>query len=148
MQASGAFGGAPLRLEVSVSRAAANAFHVDIPRATWKSLAIHGNLTAGRNLAAAHGSLRLELAHLSDLEAFVGQRLEGALSASLDLTPGAGGTHTRFDLIASHIVAAGVSGNARLSAVGPLDALRVALVGAVARVSWVPRGPVCRRAAR
>ncbi|MGH8295060.1 MAG: translocation/assembly module TamB domain-containing protein [Steroidobacteraceae bacterium] len=125
MQASGSFGGAPLRLQASLARATANTFHILIPRATWKSLAIHADLTAGRDLAASRGSLRLQVAQLSDLQPFVGRRLEGAIAASIDFTPGAGGTHARFDLAATHVVAGGIAGDARLTAAGPLDALRI-----------------------
>ncbi|MGA7537681.1 MAG: translocation/assembly module TamB domain-containing protein [Steroidobacteraceae bacterium] len=128
LQANGSFDGAPLRLSASVERAAAaNTFHLIIPRATWKSLAIHGNLTAGRDLATARGSLRLRLAHLADLQSLIGRPLQGGITASVDLTPAAGGAHTSFALIASHVVAGGLSGDARLSALGPLDALRIAL---------------------
>ena len=127
MQANGTFDGAPLRLEVTVARAAANTFHIVIPGVTWKSLAIRGDLTAGPNLAAGRGKLRLRVAHLSDLQPFVGQRIQGAIVAHIDLTPGAGGTRAIFGLVANHLVAAGVSGNARLSAAGPLDALRIQL---------------------
>lgn len=126
--ANGTFDGAPLRLEASVKEVAANTFRIVIPRATWKSLAINGDLTAGRSLAAARGSLRLRMAHLADLQPLMkGQRIAGGIEANVDLTPGAGGPRTRFDLVASNVVAGGVSGNARLSAVGPLDGLRITL---------------------
>ncbi|MBW4053634.1 MAG: hypothetical protein HIU85_19665 [Proteobacteria bacterium] len=127
MQANGTFGGAPLRLQATVARATANTVHIVIPSVTWKSLNIHGNLTAGSNLAAARGKLRLRVAHLSDLQPFVGKPLKGAVAASIDLAPGPGGMRARFDLVADHVVAAGVSGNARLSAAGPLDGLRIQL---------------------
>lgn len=127
LQASGMFGGAPLRLRATVARATANTFHIVIPGVTWKSLDIHGNLTAGSNLAAARGNLRLRIAHLSDLQAFVGKPMKGSIAASIGLIPAAGGAHARFDLVANRVVAAGVSGNARVSAAGPLDALRIQL---------------------
>ena len=127
IQAKGMFGGAPLRLQATVARATANAFHIVVPGVTWKSLNIHGNLTAGSNLAAARGNLRLRVAHLSDLQPFVGKPMKGEIVASIDLAPAAGGTHARFDLVAHHVVAAGVSGDARLSATGPLDGLVVSL---------------------
>ncbi len=127
VQASGTFDGAPLRLEASLERAAADTFHIVIPRVTWKSLAINGDLTAGRSLASARGRLRLDMAHLADLQPLVGGHLQGGISANIDLTPGAGGPRAQFNLVASNIVAGGVSGNARLSAVGPLDGLRIEL---------------------
>ncbi len=127
LQASGTFDGAPLRLEASLKQAAANTFHVVIPRVTWKSLAVNGDLTAGRNLATARGGLHLRMAHLDDLQPLIGKPVSGAIAANLELTPGAGGTRARLDLTASNIVAAGVSGNARLAAAGPLNALRIEL---------------------
>ena len=42
-------------------------------------------------------------------------------------SPGTGGARTRLDLVASNIVAAGVSGNAHLSAAGPVSNLRIEL---------------------
>ncbi len=127
IQANGKLDGSPLRLEASLEQAAASTFHVVIPRMTWKSLAINGDLTAGRSLATARGSLRLRMGQLADLQPFTGQRLEGGIAANVNLTPGARGTQTRFDLVASNVVAGGISGNARLSAVGPLNALRIEL---------------------
>jgi len=127
VQANGSVAGAPLRLEASLARAGTQMFHVDIARATWKSFAIHGDLTAGSQLSAGRGSLHLRVAHLADLQPFIGKPLQGGIAANIDLRPGAGGTYARFDLIASHVVAAGLSGDARLSAVGPLDALRIEL---------------------
>lgn len=128
VRAEGNFDGAPLRLDASLEQVAAKTFHVVIPHATWKSLAINGDLTAGRNPAAARGSLRLRMAHLADLQPLLHERLGGGIAASIDLTPGAAGPRTRFDLVASNVVAGSISGNARLSAAGPLDALRIALV--------------------
>jgi translocation and assembly module TamB len=127
VEANGKFDGAPLRLEASLERAAGNTFHLVIPRVTWKSLTINGDLTAGRSLAAARGSLHLALAHLADLQPLTGERIAGGIAADIGLTPGAGGTLTRFELVASNIVAGGLSGNARLSAVGPLNALHIEL---------------------
>jgi translocation and assembly module TamB len=127
LQASGTFDGAPLRLEASLKQAAANTFHIIIPRITWKSLAVNGDLTAGRSLAAARGSVHLRMAHLEDLQPLIGKPMHGAIAANVDLTPAAGGARTRFDLVASNVVAAGVSGNARLSGVGSLNNLRIEL---------------------
>lgn len=138
LQANGNFDGAPLHLVASLQRAAGNAFHIVIPRATWKSLDINGNLTAGRSLAAAHGSLRLRVASLADLQPLVGQPLKGSISAGLNITPGARGNQTRLDVVASNVVAAGVSGNARLLASGPLDALRIELEAQSPSVRGVP----------
>src|SRR5579883_2475044 len=127
VRADGSFDGAPLRLQASLEQAAVNAWHVVIARVTWKSLAISGDLTAGRNPPIARGSLRLRMAHLADLQSLIRERLGGGIAASIDLTPGAAGTRARFDLVARNIEAGSISGNAWLSAVGPLDGLRIAL---------------------
>ena len=128
VQANGTFDGAPLRLEASLEQSAANTYHILIPRVTWKSLAINGDLTAGRSLTAARGNLRLRMAHLADLQPLLGQRVQGGIAADIELTPAArGGPETRFDLVASNIVAGSISGNGRLSAVGPLNALHIEL---------------------
>jgi translocation and assembly module TamB len=126
-QANGTFDGAPLRLEASLEQAAGNTFHIVIPRVTWKSLAVNGDLTAGRSLATARGSLHMRMARLADLQPLIGKPLAGAIAANIDLTPGAAGARTRLDLVASNVAAGGVSANARLSAVGPLNGLRIAL---------------------
>ena len=128
VQANGTLAGAPLRLEGSLEQVAANTFHVVIPHLTWKSLAITGDLTAGRNPSAARGSLHLRLGQLADLQPFVGERLEGSIAGNVALAPGAGGPRTQLDVVASNIRAGGISGTGHLSAVGPMDALRIQLV--------------------
>jgi translocation and assembly module TamB len=127
LRANGSFDGAPLRFDAAMERTTAHTFRILIPHAAWKSLAIHGDLTAGGRLAAARGSVRLKVARLADLQPLIGKPLKGGITARLDLAPGAGGTRARFALVASHVVAGGLAGNARLSAAGPLDALRIAL---------------------
>jgi translocation and assembly module TamB len=137
-QARGTFDGAPLQLEASLEQAAAKDFHIVIPRMTWKSLAVNGNLIAGRNLAAASGSLHLRMAHLEDLQPLIGKPIRGAIAANVDLTPGKSGVRTRFDFTASNIVAAGVSGNARLTGEGPVDNLRIELAAQSPNIHGTP----------
>ena len=127
IEASGEFAGAPLRLQASLEQVAANTFHVRIPRITWKSVSVNGDLTSGRNLAAGHGSLRLTVGTLADLQPFVKQHLGGSITGNFALRPGAGGTLANFDLVARNVTASGVSGNGHLAVVGPLDALRISL---------------------
>ena len=127
VQASGELAGAPLRLQASLEQVAANTFHVRIPRITWRSVSVNGDLTSGRNLAAGHGSLHLRVASLADLQPFVKQHLGGSITGNFALIPGAGGTRANLDLVARDVAAGGISGNGHLSAVGPLDALRISL---------------------
>ncbi|HEY2037478.1 MAG TPA: translocation/assembly module TamB domain-containing protein, partial [Steroidobacteraceae bacterium] len=125
--ANGEFAGAPLRLEASLEQVAANTFHVRIPRITWKSVSVNGDVTSGRDLAAGHGTLRLRVGTLADLQAVVKEHLAGSITGNFALTPGAGGTRANFDLVARNVVAGGISGDGHLSALGPLDALRISL---------------------
>ena len=127
VQANGTLAGAPLQLEGFLEEVAANTFHIVIPHLAWKSLAVDGDLTAGRNPSAARGALHLRLGQLADLQPFVGERLEGSIAGNVALTPGAGGPRTQLDVVARDVHAGGISGNGHLSAVGPLDALRIQL---------------------
>ena len=127
VEANGAFGGAPLRLEASLKQAGANTYHILIPRISWKSLAINGDVTSGRSLATGRGSLRLRVGSLADLQPFVKTRLGGSINGNFALTPGAGGTRADLDLVARNVEASGVAGDGHLSAVGPLNALRIEL---------------------
>lgn len=127
VQAYGTLAGAPLRLEGSLERVATDTFHVVIPHLTWKTLSIDGDLTAGRNLSAARGSLHLRLGQLADLQPFVGERLEGSIAGNVALAPGAGGPRTQLDVVARNVQAGSISGDGHLSAAGPMNALRIQL---------------------
>lgn len=127
LQANGELDGAPLRLDGSLARTAARTFHLVVRRAEWKSLAVKGNLTSGPNLAGGHGRLSLRIDRLADLQPFVASALEGSIQGSIALVPVAGRASARVELSARNVEAAGVSGNARLTASGPIDALRIQL---------------------
>ncbi|MGH8217172.1 MAG: translocation/assembly module TamB domain-containing protein [Steroidobacteraceae bacterium] len=127
VRASGTFDGAPLHLDASLERVRSNVYHVVIRRTHWKSLLANGDLTAGANLAAGRGSLQLRINSLADLQPFVGTPLAGRVAASVALTPAAARTRMQVTVDAHDLKAAGVSGNVRLSAVGPVDALRIEL---------------------
>lgn len=125
VRADGTLDGAPLRLDASVQQVRNSVFRVVVKRTEWKSLFINGDLTAGPSLAAGRGSLSLRIGKLSDLERFVGSKLDGRLTGNVALIPAAGRTRMQFELVAGDVAAGGVSGNARLSAAGPIDALRI-----------------------
>ena len=127
VHANGMLGGAPLRLDGSLAQVATNTFRILIPHLTWKSLAINGDLTAGRSLTAARGTLRMRLEHLADLQPFIGKGLGGSVAGNIALTPGAGGARAQLDVVARNIQAGGISGDGHLTATGPLDALRIEL---------------------
>ena len=127
VEANGEFAGAPLRLEASLKQAGTNTYHILIPRITWKSVAVNGDVTSGRSLATGRGSLRLRVGNLADLQPFVKTRLAGSIDGNFALTPGAGGGRANLDLVARNLEASGVAGDGHLSAVGPLNALRIEL---------------------
>ena len=127
IEANGEFAGAPLRLEASLEQAGTNTYHILIPRITWKSVAVNGDVLSGRNVAAGHGALHLRVGSLADLQPFVKTRLAGSIDGNFSLTPGAGGGRANLDLVARNVEASGVAGDGHLSAVGPLNALRIEL---------------------
>ena len=127
VQARGDFAGAPLRLDASLAQATANTYHILIPRITWKSVAINGDVTSGKTLATGRGSLRLRVGSLADLQPLVKQRIAGSINGNFGLAPGARGTRANFDLVARNVAAGGITGNGRLFAAGPLEALRIGL---------------------
>jgi translocation and assembly module TamB len=126
VSASGNFDGAPLRLDASLERVRGNAFRVVVQRTAWKSLFVNGDVTAGPNLAASGGSLRLRIDRLSDLQRLVGTKLDGSIAGNVALIP-ARRARVQLELAARDVVADGIAGNARLSVTGPFDALRIAL---------------------
>jgi translocation and assembly module TamB len=127
LQAQGRFAGAPLQLAASLERDAGDALHLVVQRSQWKSASLEGDLTSGANLASGHGSVRLRVAQLADLQPLLGIRIEGSIAGDLALRPAAGRTYAQARLEARNIVAGGVSANARLTASGPSDALALQL---------------------
>ncbi|HJS89600.1 MAG TPA: translocation/assembly module TamB domain-containing protein [Steroidobacteraceae bacterium] len=127
VKADGSFDGAPLRLDAHLERVTADTFHILVPELKWKSVFAKGDLTAGKNLAAGRGNLRLRVGSLADLQPLLGEPLAGTVSADFALTPAAGGSRARFDILARNIAAGGITGSGHFTASGPLDALRVEL---------------------
>jgi translocation and assembly module TamB len=127
LQAQGHLHGAPLQLDASLERRAADAFHVTVRRAEWKSARVEGDLTTGANTTPGHGNLRLSVQRLEDLQPLLGTTLKGSIAGNLSLRPVAGRTYTQLRLDARDIVAADVRANAQLTASGPVDALALQL---------------------
>jgi translocation and assembly module TamB len=127
VHASGRFDGAPLRVDVSVQHLPNALYHVVVTRAAWKSVSAGGDLTAGLDLAAGHGQLQLRIRHLADLQPLVGTALQGNLAATVNLTSTGHHPHAQFELTAQNVRVHGVSADARLSAAGPMNAIRIAL---------------------
>ena len=146
IRATGTFDGAPLRLDASVERTAASALRLEVRQAAWKSLRINGHLATTPGLAPARGRLRLSVLRLADLQPLLGTILAGRLEGSVALGRAAGRASVRIELTGRDLAADGLSGDARVSASGPLDALRVHLVahsphlrGAPARLAATAR---------
>jgi translocation and assembly module TamB len=138
LRANGSLAGAPLSLDASVERVASNAYHVTVRHTAWKSVSANGDLTAGTSLAAAHGNLSLSIGNLADLKDFVGTSLAGSIEANVALLPGAKRTGARIEVVARNVAADGIAANARLSAAGPIDALRITLAAQSPNIGGEP----------
>ena len=77
LQAQGRFGGAPLQLDASLERGADDTFHVVVHRSEWKSASLEGDLTTAANAAPGHGSLRLRMDRVADLQPLLGTQARG-----------------------------------------------------------------------
>lgn len=127
LKADGRFAAAPLQLDASLERGSADALHLTVHRAEWKSARLAGDVTAGTNLASGHGTLRLTIARLTDLQTFVGTSLAGSLQSSLELRSDRGRTDVRARLETQNLVAADLPANVLLTAAGPITALDLQL---------------------
>jgi translocation and assembly module TamB len=122
LEARGRLGGAPLELDASLERVAGDAFHITVRRGEWKSARVEGELITAAN-TPGHGTLRVRMERLEDLEPLLGTSLKGSVSASLALRAAGRRTHAQVELDAKDIVASGVRADGRLTAAGPLEAL-------------------------
>ncbi len=127
LQAQGHFAGAPLQLDASLDRAPEDTFHVVVSRAQWQSASLEGDFTTGANEAPGHGSLRLRVSRVADLQPLLGTRLEGSIAGDLMLKPVGGRTYAQLRLDAQNIVAGKLPASARLTASGLFDALSLQL---------------------
>jgi translocation and assembly module TamB len=136
--ADGRFDGAPLSLDAALERAAADAFHVTIRRAEWKSARINGELVTPAKLAAGHGTLQLRIGRLADLQSLSGVSLAGSIDGNLELRPARGRTDARVRLEGHNLVAANVPASLLLTGTGSTDALRMHLSARSANVHGEP----------
>ncbi|HEY0767084.1 MAG TPA: translocation/assembly module TamB domain-containing protein [Steroidobacteraceae bacterium] len=127
LQARGRLAGAPLQLDASLERGADDTFHVAVQRSEWKSARLEGDLTTAANMTPGHGSLRLRIDRLVDLQPLLGTSIVGSIEGSLALRPVDRHSYAQLRLDAQNIVAANLSANARLIASGPIDALSLQL---------------------
>ena len=160
--AGGTLDGAPLDVLATAARDAAGVLHLDIARAGWKSAHAEGALTLAPGATLPQGRIALGMTALSDLQALLGRKLAGGLSAEAVLEPGAvrlqldatkldlagsaagtlGLTATLRDPLGARVTTAtlavdgfragGVAGRLRLEAEGPPSALGLRLNADVA----------------
>ena len=136
--ADGRFDGAPLSLDAALERAGADAFHVTIRRAEWKSARINGDLVTPAKFAAGHGTLQVRIGRLADLQPLTGVSLAGSIDGNLELRPVRARTDARVRLEGHNLVAANVPASVLLTGTGPTDALRMRLSARSANVHGVP----------
>lgn len=123
LKANGRFDDAPLQLDASLERAGADALHLTVHRAEWKSARVDGDVTAGKELTSGHGALRLRIERLADLQKLAGTTLAGSLESSLELHSGRGRTTVRARLETQNLVAANLPAKLLVTAAGPTNAL-------------------------
>jgi translocation and assembly module TamB len=127
LQAHGTLGGAPLQLDAALERSAGKTFHVAVQRAQWRSAHLDGELTTAADLTPGHGSLRLRIERLADLQPLLGTPIAGSIAGSLALRPAVHRTYAQLRLDAHNIVAANLSASGWLTASGPTEALSLQL---------------------
>jgi translocation and assembly module TamB len=123
VQAQGRFSGAPVELDASVERGAGDTFHVTVQRADWKSAHLQGDLTTVANMTPGSGSVNLRIDRLADLQSLIGTSIAGSITGNLALKPVGSHTNAQLQLDAQNIVAPEFSGNAHLTASGPINDL-------------------------
>jgi translocation and assembly module TamB len=125
VQAQGKFDGAPVELDASVEHGAGDTFHVIVQRADWKSAHLQGDLTTVANATPSSGSGKLRIDRLGDLESLIGTKIAGSITGNFALRPAGSHTNSQLQLDAQNIVVNQFSGNAQLTASGPINDLSV-----------------------
>ena len=127
LRVSGRLLGAPLELAAQLRHDRDGTLHAALDRADWKSAHAAGQVTVPAADRVPRGRVSLRMTRLDDLQALVGQSLQGSVVADVELMPqGANGSaRVRAEVVADGIAAQGFTGNARVDASGPLDALAV-----------------------
>jgi translocation and assembly module TamB len=120
--AHGQLDGAPLDVDVTLSRGPGSAFHADIRQASWKSARANGNITVPGGSAPAHGQMSLSVEQLADLEDLLGTKLGGSLTANLTLQPEQKRTEVKVQVDAHALALGQIVGDAHVSGEGSLDA--------------------------
>ena len=122
-QVHGMLDGAPLNVDAMAARGAANAVHILIHRADWKSAHADGDVTVDAALTQSHGQLQLRIAQLADLDRLLGIELSGSVEGTAGFIPSAGHTAARLDLEGKSLVYGQFAGDMHLHAQGVSDSL-------------------------
>lgn len=88
-----------LFLQLHLQQAAAQAWQVQVQKASWRSASAAGQLLLS-STAPAQGQIKLHVAHLADVQPLLGQPLSGSLNGTLAL--GQAGAH--LQLIAGELL--------------------------------------------
>jgi translocation and assembly module TamB len=153
IKGQGTLDGAPLTLDASARRAADGSLAATIQRAAWRSFAADGAFTLAPGATVPQGRVSLRVGQLADFRALTGESLAGSVEAQASLDAAAGRLQAKLSGVAvpgaqvgvatvqasiadplghprvqAHIVAdgaaaGGASGNARIEANGPEEAL-------------------------
>jgi translocation and assembly module TamB len=127
LQARGALDGAPLHLNVELKPEGGQTYRAIIRETDWKSAHADGDITSGARIAQARGHLAIRMGNLGDLNRVLGSDFAGSVDGRLALAPLAGRSRAQLQLSAKNVVAGAVTGDARVAATGPMDALNVTL---------------------
>ena len=117
--------GAPLELAAQLRHDRDGTLHAAIDRADWKSAHAAGQVTVPAADRVPRGRISLRMTRLDDLQALVDQPLRGSVVADVEFVPQGAKGSARVRVEARDIAAQGFTGNARVDASGPLDALAV-----------------------
>jgi translocation and assembly module TamB len=87
IHARGRLLGAPLELATNLQHERDGTLRVTIDRADWKSAHADGQVTLSAEERVPRGRVALRMARLDDLQALVGQALQGSITANVEFVP-------------------------------------------------------------
>ena len=107
IEANGTLDGAPLQVSLAFDRSRDGALRSTIERADWKSAHAEGELSLRKGDTLPQGRMAIRMAKLEDLQAWIGQPVHGAVTATIDLVDMRGRPRAKIQLDAHK---AGISG--------------------------------------
>jgi translocation and assembly module TamB len=120
IEASGTLDGAPLQVALAFDRGRDGALRSTIERADWKSAHAEGELTLHAGERLPRGRMAIRVAKLDDLQPWIGQPVQGGVTAEVDLVQTGGRAQAKIRLDARN---AGVPGTQveHLAVTGTVD---------------------------